>query len=373
MNGQTVLPDVEHEATAATAPGFNQEISAGDDRYQNNLGSTTESPRATYPTRARADNNSALSVGDSGGGGRSLPSEPVPTGSGTVATSCKAGQSGASDTDAAVVASATSGAALRGGNPKPPSVVGQSSASVAVEGEDGGDRPDRCSTLSVSVLEQQEQPEEETGRRGGAHDRIEIAGGGLQNSDGAAGEGGAGLPPSSGTFGDRGLGLSGTESMDPRLKLTLPWEEARASAENSAAAGTNRSSGGGASARAVGGVGSAAAGLTYPGPRPLSAAPIRPGIGTTRLNATSPVLSGRRFEGASVCRDRELGRSLGRTAGVSLAGRLLSYATRPDGKFDVFAAARDGQVGKLQTLGMTPAQMLVVSYRLRKPIIKRGR
>eukprot|EP00752_Nemacystus_decipiens_P006293 g5673.t1 len=56
------------------------------------------------------------------------------------------------------------------------------------------------------------------------------------------------------------------------------------------------------------------------------------------------------YKGTSVSGERDLGgsRSLGRTAGVSLAGRLMSYATRPGGTFDVFAAARDGQVSVLK-------------------------
>ncbi len=90
---------------------------------------------------------------------------------------------------------------------------------------------------------------------------------------------------------------------------------------------------------------SAAAGLTYPGPRPLSAPLMRPTINPSALNATSPILSGRRYEGSTPT-GREFGRSvsLSRTAGASLAGTLMSYATRPGGTFDVFAAARDGQV-----------------------------
>lgn len=345
VNDQTVLPDPEHEAKTARASGLSQESSPVGGRHHHSP--TSMSPRPSYPTRAGADSSGALS---GGGGGR--PSESVLAGSWTGTASGKSGQSGAPDKGEATVASAVS-AALEGVKPTPPSIASQSSGSVVFEGEGDGDRRNRYRTSSSSVLGQQQrqQPQEEAGRGGGEHDRTGKAKGDLQHVDTAAGERGVVPCLSSRSFHGRGLELSETGPPDPCLKLALPWEEGEALAGGQATAAADSSSGVSASARTVGPGGSAAVGLTYPGPRPLSAPLIRPVFGTGRLNATSPILSGRRFEETNVGRDKDLSRSLGRTAGVSLAGRLMSYATRPNGKFDVFAAARDGQVGTLPGTG----------------------
>lgn len=338
MNGPTVLPDVEHGMTTATESGFNREISAGSGGCHHSLSSTNASPRLSHSIRVGAENNGTLPGG--GGGNGSLPSEAVPTGSGTGMTSKKSGH-GAPETGAAIVASALSAAAPGGVKPNPYFIVGESTVLVVAEKGDGGDRRKKCSTTSVSILGQQ-QPQEDVCREGG--DTRATVRGSVQNIDLVAGEGVEAPCPTSGAFRGKELRLSGTESLDPRLKLASFWEEGGASAGSPVTAASNNSSGGVASARTVGASGSAAAGQTFPGPRPLSAPLIRPVIGASRLNATSPTRSVRRLDEASVRRDRELSMSLSRTAGVSLAGRLMSYATRPGGKLDVFAASRDGQV-----------------------------
>lgn len=235
-----------------------------------------------------------------------------------------------------------------------PSGTGQPlSLGDAQEGE--GDRSPTPATGRSSVgisLQPQPHPSGQEGARGSIGSTSEV--------DAGAGEKEAGPDPS-GTPKARGKGISETEGLAPRLKLSLPWNDDGGpglerfqgpegeAGKSPIAAGA---SGGGMSARTVGAGGSAAAGLTYPGPRPLSVSPMRSSFGAASpMNATSPILSGRRFEGTSVGMDGDLGgsRSLGRTAGASLAGRLMSYATRPGGTFDVFAAARDGQVGRART------------------------
>lgn len=181
-----------------------------------------------------------------------------------------------------------------------------------------------------------------------------------RNADATGGEklGKRCLPRASGFGGDE---ASGTGGLAQPPTLRLPWDDAtnpgparipsRGGPTGSPASDT--ACGGNASARTLGVTGTAVAGLTYPGPRPLSAPLVRASISAARLNSTSPILSGRRFEGTSVTKGghggstRDGSRSLGRAAGASLAGTVMSYATRPGGTFDVFAAARDGQVGQL--------------------------
>ncbi|CAM9237759.1 unnamed protein product, partial [Hapterophycus canaliculatus] len=167
-------------------------------------------------------------------------------------------------------------------------------------------------------------------------------------------------PPRASSFSRDGPSKTGT--LAPPLTLKLPWEDetkseratapSRGGSTGSAAADT--ACGRDASAQALGNTDTAVVGLTYPGPRPLSAPLVRTSISAARLNSTSPILSGRRFEGTSAmkgrhgCSTRDGSRSLGRTTGATLAGTLMSYATRPGGTFDVFAAARDGQVSVLK-------------------------
>eukprot|EP00903_Cladosiphon_okamuranus_P013824 g12865.t1 len=229
--------------------------------------------------------------------------------------------------------------------------AGQSLA-VGDEQEGKSDRPRIRVAGRSSVGFSVQQKPQEAGQEA-PHGRID---GGIisREEDGATDEKEARPHPSRATTA-RGKGVPETDGLAPALKLSLPWQNeeggpGQASTRKigcelakSPAAGASR---GGMSARTVGAGGSAAAGLTHPGPRPLSAPPIRRSISTSPLNATSPALSGRRFEGTSV--DLGGSRSLGCTAGVSLAGRLLSYATMPGGTFDVFAAARDGQVSVLK-------------------------
>lgn len=238
-----------------------------------------------------------------------------------------------------------------------PSGIGQPLTVVAAQ-ERQGDRINVRSTDRPSVGFSVQQRPPGAGQEG-AQGRI-VTGGVTRETDAAAGEKEAGQDPSgASTSGDQGVSEAG--GLAPPLKLSLPWDDddggpgLKASRESgggsveSPIATAAAASGGGTSARSLGTGGLAAAGLTYPGGRPVSAPQLRPSINGGKLNATSPILSGRRFEGTSVGTDRDnLGgsRSLGRTAGASLAGRLMSYATRPGGTFDVFAAARDGQVGR---------------------------
>ncbi|CAM9145208.1 unnamed protein product [Ectocarpus sp. 13 AM-2016] len=157
---------------------------------------------------------------------------------------------------------------------------------------------------------------------------------------------------------------SGPGRLAPCLRLKLPWEDeaspeqARTERSEGSPEGTaaGASGDGSASARMVGEEGTAATGLTYPGPRPLSAPSMRPTIGASRLNATIPILSGRSYQGPNVVGGKGEGGggtlgasgSLGRTGAATLAGRLVAYATRPGGSLDIFAAARDGQVSVLK-------------------------
>lgn len=204
--------------------------------------------------------------------------------------------------------------------------------------------------LGSSGLHQLEQ--QEKGRVGG-DDRAGEPGVDGENAGATAAEGAAVPSPLDGP--------SGPGSLAPRLRLKLPWEDEaspeQARTEESerspdgAAAGA--SGDGNASARMVGEEGTAATGLTYPGPRPLSAPSMRPMISASRLNATIPILSGRSYQGHNVIGGKGEGGggtlgasgSLGRTGAATLAGRLVAYATRPGGSLDIFAAARDGQVG----------------------------
>lgn len=203
--------------------------------------------------------------------------------------------------------------------------------------------------LGSSGLGQREQ--RETGRDGG-DGRPGKTGVDGQDADATAVEGAAVPPPLDGP--------SGLGSLAPRLRLKLPWEdeaipelERKGGSKGSPEGATAGASGdGNASARMVGEEGTAATGLTYPGPRPLSAPSMRPMINASRLNATTPILSGRSYQGHNVVRVKDGGGgtlgasgSLGRTGAATLAGRLMAYATRPGGSLDVFAAARDGQVG----------------------------
>ncbi|CAM9130523.1 unnamed protein product [Ectocarpus sp. 4 AP-2014] len=204
-----------------------------------------------------------------------------------------------------------------------------------------------------SGLEQLEQ--QEKGRVGG-DDRAGEAGIDGENVGATAVEGAAVPSPLDEP--------SGPGSLAPRLRLKLPWED-EASPEQARREGSERppegaaagaSGGGNASARMVGEQGTAATGLTYPGPRPLSAPSMRPMISASRLNATTPILSGRSYQGHNVVGGKgesgggTLGASgsLGRTGAATLAGRLVAYATRPGGSLDIFAAARDGQVSVLK-------------------------
>ncbi|CAM9217219.1 unnamed protein product, partial [Ectocarpus sp. 12 AP-2014] len=207
--------------------------------------------------------------------------------------------------------------------------------------------------LGSSGLEQLEQ--QEKGSAGG-NDRAGQPGVDGQKAGATAVEGAAVPSPLDGP--------SRPGSLAPRLRLKLPWED-EASPEQARTEGSERSpegaaagaSGdGSASARMVGEEGTAATGLTYPGPRPLSAPSMRPMISASRLNATIPILSGRSYQGHNVVGGKGEGGggtlgasgSLGRTGAATLAGRLVAYATRPGGSLDIFAAARDGQVSVLK-------------------------
>lgn len=128
-------------------------------------------------------------------------------------------------------------------------------------------------------------------------------------------------------------------ALPPPLKIDLPWDEELGQKEGSQPAQ------GDLSAPVVGerrGEGvepeEETCGLRT---RALSAPQMH--LGGAKLHATSPTLSGRpHLMDASGTLAEAKGAGLN---GASLAGTLLTYATMPGGKFDVFAAARDGQVG----------------------------
>lgn len=115
-----------------------------------------------------------------------------------------------------------------------------------------------------------------------------------------------------------------------RLRLDLPWDE-------EAGRQMDEESKGGAGEE------------TYPGPRPVSTPGLRSTISANRLHMTSPILSGRRYVGAgssnnTFSKSPRGSFKRGSQKTPSLAGTFLLYATRPGGKLNVFAAARDGQV-----------------------------
>lgn len=339
--GPPPAQEAEHE-TPGSASVRNQETSGGGPLHDS-ISPTIVSCCTPSTTRK----GSGLSSHE----GKKLdPENVVPAkgaeGAGLAAT--KAGSTRPSENNVKMIANVPAAAALAEVKGSEPSNIGQALA-VGVEQEGKSDRPRiRAADRSSVGLSVQQQPQE--ARQEGAHNSMD--GGGIASEeDAAASEKEAGPHPS-GTTTARGAGALEMKGLAPALKLSLPWHDeeggpglacTRKIGGESAQTPAAGASGGGVSARTVGAGGSAAAGLTYPGPRPLSAPLVRPSITASHLNATSPILSGRRFEGTSV--DLGGSRNLGRTAGASLAGRLLSYATRPGGTFDVFAAARDGQVG----------------------------
>lgn len=249
---------------------------------------------------------------------------------------------------------------------RPPSVVGEASGLSAEMGE--GDRlpvfsaSDKHESSSWEAGTPGQHPrrlqEPEGEGRGVAH-RTSAT----MSNDGGRAEAVVGeeseqrCPPRA--SGVSGNGRPRAGALGPPLTLKLPWEEetknqaatALSKREPTGSPASDTACSGNAGARALGSTGTAVAGLTYPGPRPLSAPLVRTSVSGARLNSMSPILSGRRFQGTSAGEGRDDGgmrdgsRSLGRTAGATLAGTLLTYATRPGGTFDVFAAARDGQVG----------------------------
>lgn len=245
-----------------------------------------------------------------------------------------------------LISNASVAAALGGVKRSGPSDIEQP-LNAGVAQQEKCDPPRTRARDGSSVGFSAQQVPQESGQEG-AHGGI-VQGGILREVDTAAGEKEA-APDPSGTSNARGQGTLDTEGLAPRLKLNLAWdsEGGPGLARTRGLSTSSPTAGGATSARTLGTGGSAAAGLTYPGPRPLSAPPLPTNKSAGNLNATSPILSGKRFEEMGVSRDRHLGksRSLSRTAGASLAGRLMSYATRPGGTLDVFAAARDGQVGR---------------------------
>lgn len=334
---------------SGSASARNREVSDGGPLHDSISPTTTSH---CPPSAAQQRASSSLSLPDGG----SLDSDAVGATEGTVAAGGAAESMGPlfgapSNSEAATPNVSTKMAALEEVKGSGPADNGQPVISGGVqEGRD--DRPrDR------SVQEQPQGP-------GQAGKNFSIdARGGTRGVDAAGGEEESGPDPS-GTSSTSGHGISEAEGLAPRLKLGLPWDDEvgpRLSKTPELEGGTKKNpfavaaTGEDASVRTIGVVGSAAAGLTYPGPRPLSAPAMRPIINAGKLNATSPMLSGRRFEGTTAGRDGDFSnsRSLGRTAGASLAGRLISYATRPGGTFDVFAAARDGQVSGAQTMSIS--------------------
>lgn len=341
--GPCPAQEPEHE-TSESASARNREISNGSP-FHDSINSAA-APRGP-PSTLR--NDSGLPLHGCG----SLESENAVSAEGAVAKVVTAEKKASTSpsNDKLEVAACVPRAALGEVKRSEPSDSGESLVlQLAQEGK--GDRsPTRAADTSSVGSSVQQQPQE-AGQEGAPGHFV--GGGVTREANAAAGERQAGTRPSGATAG-AGEGLPETGGLAPRLKLSLPWDdeggpglasiqELGGGSEKSPAAASN---GGGLSARTVGEGGSAAVGLTYPGPRPLSAPQMRRSLGASPLNATGPILSGRRFEGTTVSKDRGLegSRSLGRTAGASLAGRLMSYATRPGGTFDVFAAARDGQVG----------------------------
>lgn len=323
-----------------------QEISNGGP-LRDSIGSTA-APRCQQPMVSK--DGGILLPGDGRLESENMGSTEGAAAAGT-ATERKEVPSPLHDNNKERIANVSASASVEAGETSGPSSIGQPLAlgvAQEVKGDQSLTRARNRSRVGFSV---QQLPQEAGEGTNGSIVGEDIA----RDVDGAAGEKEAKSEPSS-TFASGGLGLSEPGGLAPRLKLSLPWDdESGPELANTRGLGGEvakspiaaRASGGSLSARTVGSRGSAAAGLTYPGRRPLSAPRMRPSIGANNLNATSPILSGRTFEGTSVGKDRDLGgsNSLGRTAGASLAGRLMSYATRPGGTFDVFAAARDGQVG----------------------------
>lgn len=149
-------------------------------------------------------------------------------------------------------------------------------------------------------------------------------------------------------------------SLLPRLSLALPWDGEQELVRESGGDGQgvvraiSPTSACSMSVKTVG----PAAGLggetqnkgegddTNSRSRPLSAPQMRLAVGknTLRTTASNPILTGRSFSMAeSNAGPPALGTAKG-LKGASLAGTLLAYATRPGGKIDMFAAAKDGQV-----------------------------
>lgn len=162
---------------------------------------------------------------------------------------------------------------------------------------------------------------------------------------------------------DQGIDGRGA-SLPPALtppRLVLPWDEelgdsavgsgkrARVGvADRARDSGTMKRGGGGclsARSHARSSIGGIEGGLaTYPGQRPLSAPRVGNNKVYARTSLTPSSAAGRSY---SIVDGSTKGTGLN---GASLAGTLLAYATGPDGKLDIFGAARDGQVRKICSL-----------------------
>lgn len=149
--------------------------------------------------------------------------------------------------------------------------------------------------------------------------------------------------PLSRTSADPNDRLPPTAIRPPRLNLNLPWDEELGQAIQEGGLGNSSGAAGATNARTPG-AGVGGRGATYPGPRLSPTTQMRPMIGNNKFRATSPTLSGRTYSIVDNSNGGTPTKGAG-LKGASLAGTLLMYATRPGGKFDVFAAARDGQVG----------------------------
>ncbi|CAN0123844.1 unnamed protein product, partial [Ectocarpus sp. 8 AP-2014] len=334
MKGSPLLPE---SGPDLARPSSDAKQHPGGNRHRQSSYSTAASPR---PPQARTDSGTGQRPVEGG----SLSSEPGATVEGATPRVKAVPYTPLGDGGIPPRASST---ALQTG-------LGLDRKSDVISSPVGnGQNASSTPLLGSSGLEQLEQ--QEKGRVGG-DDRAGEPGVDGKNAGATAVEGAAVPSPLDGP--------SGPGSLAPRLRLKLPWED-EASPEQARTEGSERSpegaaagaSGdGNASARMVGEEGTAATGLTYPGPRPLSAPSMRPMISASRLNATIPILSGRSYQGHNVVGGKGEGGggtlgasgSLGRTGAATLAGRLVAYATRPGGSLDIFAAARDGQVSVLK-------------------------